>query len=406
MNADHCEDDELCVNNDCRFSCADNPNACENGQYCDAATDTCVDCLEDEQCELGNICENNDCVEGCRTDRDCPSDLLCLDGTCIEGCIEDSDCPLSTFCYENQCTPGCNDDDSRCPENETCEDDVCRFSCDSDEECGEGKLCIETECVAGCRNDDDCGGWTPTCDTSVTPGVCRAGCWNGGCWGDQICNDDNLCVDCVENGDCQNGYSCVDYYCEIDEPLGLCEECRDSRDCGEDNLCLSFGGGWWGGEQFCAKACSLTNDDCPNGYACRQKESVDDLIGAQCVPYTNGGDVPDDDEEVEPYGEISCAAHTEFLENKQCGRREGGGGGPGGGGNWVQCAEGAICSGWGIASTLGEDEDFEDNYTCSIFCAEDSDCPGDDSFCEEIPDDDIGCDEPPCAHGSRCAPNQ
>ena len=47
MNADHCEDDELCVNNDCRFSCADNPNACENGQYCDAATDTCVDCLED-----------------------------------------------------------------------------------------------------------------------------------------------------------------------------------------------------------------------------------------------------------------------------------------------------------------------------------------------------------------------
>ena len=53
VNADHCEDDELCVNNDCRFSCADNPNACENGQYCDAATDTCVDCLEDEQCELG-----------------------------------------------------------------------------------------------------------------------------------------------------------------------------------------------------------------------------------------------------------------------------------------------------------------------------------------------------------------
>ena len=53
-----------------------------------------------------------------------------------------------------------------------------------------------------------------------------------------------------------------------------------------------------------------------------------------------------------------------------------------------------------ITSTLGDDPDFEDNYTCSIFCAEDSDCPGDDSFCEDIPTDDQG------PRGSRCAPNQ
>ena len=148
---------------------------------------------------------------------------------------------------------------------------------------------------------------------------------------------------------------------------------------------------------FCAQDCSDPSSSCPNGYRCIQKESVDDQIGKQCVPYTNGGDVPDDNEPFEPYGEISCAAHNDYLENKQCGRRVGGGGGPGGGGNWESCADGAICSGWGITSTLGDDPDFEDSYTCSLFCTEDSDCPGENSFCEDIPEDD---------RASRCAPEQ
>ncbi len=400
VDASHCDENELCVDNECRFDCSENPNACGEDKVCDPVTNTCVECLQDQECELGNICEDNACVEGCRTDRDCPGDLMCLDGSCIEGCIADSDCPLETFCYENQCTPGCNDDDSRCPEGETCEGDICEFTCGSDDDCGEGKLCIDQECVLGCRDDDDCG-WGTSCDTSVTPGVCRTGCWNGWCQGDQICNEDDLCVDCITNDDCDEGYSCSESYCLIDEPLELCEECRDSRDCGDiygvPNLCIRYGG-WWGGTNFCARSCQ--NDaSCPNGYRCIQKESVDDAIGKQCVPYTSGGDAPEGNEAVEPYGEISCAAHNDYLEHKQCGRLEGGGGG-GGGNNWVQCADGAICSGWGITSTLGDDPDFEDNYTCSIFCAEDSDCPGEDSFCEDIPTDDQG------PRGSRCAPNQ
>lgn len=160
-------------------------------------------------------------------------------------------------------------------------------------------------------------------------------------------------------------------------------------------------GGGGNARSFCGQACVLNDDNCPNGYVCRQKESVDDDIDTQCVPYTSGGDVPEDNEPIEPWGEISCFAHRDFLDHKQCGRREGGGNN-----NWAQCANGAICSGWGIASTLGNDPDFERTYTCSIFCAGDTDCPGDNSFCEDIDDDDIGCDDPPCAHGSRCAPNQ
>ena len=148
---------------------------------------------------------------------------------------------------------------------------------------------------------------------------------------------------------------------------------------------------------FCAQACDLLNDDCPNGYACRQKESVDGAIAAQCVPYTAGGEYEEESNEIEPYGEISCQAHRDYLEHKGCGRRSGGGGGPGG---WVGCADGAICSGWGITSTLGDNPNLQDSYTCSIFCTEDDDCPGEDSFCEEITEES---DEP---RAPRCAPVQ
>ena len=277
--------------------------------------------------------------------------MLCLNGSCIEGCIENSDCPLSTYCYENQCTPGCNgDDDLRCAESETCEDNVCRFTCGSDDDCGDEKICINTECVVGCRNDDDCGGWTPNCDTSVTPGVCRAGCWGDACWGDQVCNDDDFCVDCVENW-CDNGYSCVDYYCWIDEPLELCEECRDSRDCGEVTSLKLRRRLVGRGEKFLCASVRFAQRRLPQRVRVPPKESVDGAIAAQCVPYTAGGEYEEESNEIEPYGEISCQAHRDYLEHKGCGRRSGGGGGPGG---WVGCADGAICSGWGITSTLGD----------------------------------------------------
>ena len=118
-----------------------------------------------------------------------------------------------------------------------------------------------------------------------------------------------ICVDCITNDDCDAGYTCTDSYCWIDEPLELCEECRDSRDCGDGNLCIRYGG-WWGGQNFCAQDCSDPSSSCPNGYRCIQKESVDDQIGKQCVPYTNGGDVPDDNEPFEPYGEVAVLRLT------------------------------------------------------------------------------------------------
>ena len=100
--------------------------------------------------------------------------------------------------------------------------ETCQFVCSSDDDCGDGKLCIDDECVAGCRASD-CGGYTlyqpAFADKAVGIMV----------QGDQVCNEDDLCVDCITNDDCDAGYTCTDSYCWIDEPLSCAKNAETAE---------------------------------------------------------------------------------------------------------------------------------------------------------------------------------
>ena len=79
------------------------------------------------------ICEEQQCVYGCRKDADCDSEMICEEQRCIYGrCREDADCDPNEICNEsNQC---------ECP-NESCSQTLC---CLEDEACYDGR-CVSMD---------------------------------------------------------------------------------------------------------------------------------------------------------------------------------------------------------------------------------------------------------------------
>jgi hypothetical protein len=62
-----------------------------------------VHCFEGE---LGRICENDRCRDGCREDIDCFKgrlDRICDDTHCRDGCRDDIDCYGGTVCRGTYC---------------------------------------------------------------------------------------------------------------------------------------------------------------------------------------------------------------------------------------------------------------------------------------------------------------
>ncbi|MDB4931790.1 MAG: hypothetical protein JWM10_4274, partial [Myxococcaceae bacterium] len=51
---------------------------------CNAATNTCVQCVVDDHCPAGTRCAGNQCVPGCDAARACPAGLTCCGGGCVD----------------------------------------------------------------------------------------------------------------------------------------------------------------------------------------------------------------------------------------------------------------------------------------------------------------------------------
>jgi uncharacterized repeat protein (TIGR01451 family) len=163
------------------FEVVECPDECPEGTVWDEDLEECVECVEDEDCPLGEICteentceeceDNDDCPEGeiceenecvpeeCETDEDCPADEVCLEGECVD-CIEDEDCPEGEICTEdNECVE-C-EEDSDCPEDLVCEDGTCEEECSIDADCPEDEFCAdgvceEVICPCGVITDHTC----------------------------------------------------------------------------------------------------------------------------------------------------------------------------------------------------------------------------------------------------------
>jgi hypothetical protein len=190
-------------------------------------------CNDDADCGPGEICENNQCVRGCRDDQDCQQfdpGMICEDNQCVRGCRDSSQCPPGTYCDNLVCVPGC-ETDADCQAGEACINNECVRGCQSDADCDLGFICEGNTCVEGCRDDRDC---QP--GMYCEQGQCEAGCttdddcpWGMHCWVAQ-----HECVECVTDDHCWDplGQS----FCDLQ--THTCREgCTDNGDCGRDQVC-------------------------------------------------------------------------------------------------------------------------------------------------------------------------
>ena len=143
------------------------PGRCEaGGQLCDQLNQ-CVDCVDQDDCPMGQFCAGGTCV-GCVSNTDCD---LAASPTCTAGgcgpctaapvelrdaaCIDDDNGAQIEACHEltGQCV--------QCRIDAHCVDNGGNAVCDAaSSTCGE------------CNVDDDCAEPRPVCDTSAEVNVC------------------------------------------------------------------------------------------------------------------------------------------------------------------------------------------------------------------------------------------
>lgn len=73
------------------------------------------DCASDDDCGIGDICVDDQCVLGCREDAQCGNGEICVQDECVrlgEGCRVDEDCEPGFAC--NFQTNRCVEDDGNC----------------------------------------------------------------------------------------------------------------------------------------------------------------------------------------------------------------------------------------------------------------------------------------------------
>ena len=326
FNSAPCDDGNACTQEDvCQgglcggpleLLCEDN-NPCTN-DLCDPSTG-CVFVPNSAECDDGNACTANGCVEGecfafditCEDDNPCTDDLCEASQGCVFTpntlpCDDNSLCTLNDACAEGVCVSGVAQD---CANDNPCTDEICdpqsgclstpnTLLCDDGDLCTESDICQAGVCVGSlilCEDDNPCT------DESCVPGIgcqtsnnsapcddgdaCTTGdqCGAGQCQSGTAtnCSDANLCTDDLCKSDtgcfnppnnlpCQDGDACTDNdQCISGECIGLPVDCEDGALC-TDNLCNPNTG------------CFVVNNvaPCDDGDACT---NGDTCLGGVCA---------------------------------------------------------------------------------------------------------------------------
>ncbi len=294
----------------------------------DLIPDTCVDCSDDDICNI-----------------ECPNDPDCDDHTCniTLGCVMD---PAGEYTDENQCTAVCEscpvelqydsdedskldkcckvwetpvdgDDEDDVPDRcENCsEDDICNIECPNDPDCDDHTCNLTLGCVldpAGdYTNENQCTAVCESCpvelqydsdEDSKLDKCCKV--WETPVDGDdaddvpdscQNCGEDNICnILCPNDPDC-NSYSCnIAEWCvqHVDGPytnqnqcLETCNECAEAQQydsdddkivdacCPEDKDAIDANGD--GIKDFCGCLPAVCDDWDP--------DTINDMIDKNCA---------------------------------------------------------------------------------------------------------------------------
>jgi alpha-tubulin suppressor-like RCC1 family protein len=248
------------------------------GLRCDTTRNTCVACLIDDHCGLGQVCQSGACVAGCNSMRGCPTGQAC----CGSVCLSVQDDPMRCGTCTNVCAGGNN----AAP---TCLMGACTrrclpgyADCDGDSTNGcEVSLEGSANCGACGRA---CSGSTPLCATTGGMSQCVSGCQSGQTrCGNSCANLQNDATDCGRCGNaCPVGAnaaaSCVMGACQLTCNAGFANCDGDPANGCEVNLnssagnCGACGNACASGPNstaacvmgVCRITCSPGNSDCDN----------------------------------------------------------------------------------------------------------------------------------------------
>ncbi|RWS29323.1 hypothetical protein B4U80_00125, partial [Leptotrombidium deliense] len=243
------------------------------------------ECVNDYQCPLEHICQNENCLRGCRTSANCPSDKACIRGKCLDPCTASGACGKGAICAPANHVAVCN-----CPSGFKGDPDVeCREvppECRVDGDCGSERICLKQKCIAGCRTHNSC-----PYDKACVNGFCQNPCNIGGmCGVNTICRAEKHEAQCT----CIPGYT--------GDPLRQCTkvyvECEADTDCGKGYVCAH-------------QQCKDINECLQEVIPCGPGASCQNLPGwykCSCPPPTTGN----------PYDENGCKIVQQMCTDGDC----------------------------------------------------------------------------------------
>lgn len=271
-----CNGVEIC---DPELGCQDGADpVCNDGvpctvDVCDAATDACKYTPDDSLCIDQLFCngvEVCDPVLGCQDGPDpvCDDGVLCTRDVCdtaTDACQhvpDDSLCSNGLYCDGMEiCDPlsGCLDGpDPDCDDDVECTIDSCDEPNDS---------CLHVPNPNSCSDELFCNG-QETCDPIADCQPAFPPCTGG-----LVCDETkDLCVDCVSDEECPNGFCDGNYDCILGECVQVePPNCDDGIPCTVDTCDPKTG------------ACAQTPDDslCNNGLFCDGTEVCNPESGCQ-----------------------------------------------------------------------------------------------------------------------------
>ncbi len=345
-----CNDGNPCTNDDCvNFSCqiTNNTDPCTTDNIA-CTTDVCgggicnhnpsgsCQCLNAGNCNDGNLCTDDDCVDyacthtnntsACDTDNIACTNDICSAGGCTHPptlsceCTIDAECDDLNACTDNACVDyACEDTNNTDPctaDSIDCTDDQCAAGictheptgaceCLSPANCNDSNACTDDACTNyACVSTNNTAACT-TDNIACTSDVCGAGACNHNptgaceCTAPANCNDNNVCTD----------NTCVDYACVYPNNTATCATdniacttdvcssgtcthvptascgCMMASDCNDNNVCTT---------DACTNfACVYTNNS--NSCATDSNECTDDVCsGGACTHPNKVGSCTDD----------------------------------------------------------------------------------------------------------------
>ncbi len=306
-----CDDFDPCTENRCISGKCQYPTGakcCESSSDCDDLNACTKDACESGTCEYSVVKEIEGC---CSSDLECLVNIPCVEGTCN---LEKSTC--QAIYTENCCNKDADCDDGNVCTLDTCVDGLCAFApnpeefgcCESDTDCNTGNICI----LGICNSNN------ATCEITPVPECCLTNvqCDDKNACTKDLCTD-QTCehpLDPTPKGCCDTDSDCeveiteciLSFFCAVD--LATCQQetknCDDMDDCTQD-YCEE-------GECFNKEipGCCSEDLECDDGAPCTA-DTCDPELNVCKNEESNGCCVTDADcEDGNPTTTETCVAHA------------------------------------------------------------------------------------------------